>query len=95
MQTKHPNLEEWLHREAHVAVGQAFQTGDCTCVPVVPETPQKEEDPVGFLITHGHDVSFVAVNTPEGENLRGEWIKAKSHEIVSKQADLPAEYWYG
>lgn len=95
MQTKHLNLEEWLHREAHVAIGHAFQTGECACVPVVPEAPQKEGDPVGFLITHGQDVSFIDVNTPEGANLLCAYNKAKIQEMVSEQLNLPSEYWYG
>lgn len=95
MQTKHPNLEEWLHREAHVAVGPAFQTSDCACVPVVPEGPQKVGDPVGFLITHGQDVSFVDVKTPEGADLLCAWTKVQMEDLVLEQVDLPSEYWYG
>lgn len=96
MKAVQPNLDDWLRREAHVAAGRPFQFQDYSCVPVTPETQRPEEEsPAGFLVTHGSDVSFVAAQTPDGEQLMRVWTKNHLLEAVEESQALPAECWYG
>lgn len=89
------NLNNWLQQEAHVVTGHPFQMDDCSCLPVVPESQKEEETPVGFLVTHGADVNFVAAQTPDGEQLMSAWSKIHTLEMMEQAPSLPAEYWYG
>jgi hypothetical protein len=89
------NVDNWLRREAHVMTGQSFPMGDCSCLPVVPENQMDEETPVGFLVTHGGDVTYVAAQTPVGQQMMSAWEKMHSLEIMEEAQPMPAEYWYG
>lgn len=93
MQTLAQSMDEWLRKEAHIIAGPPFQSADCTCVPVTPET--EPEGPLGFLITHGGDISYVAVKTREGKQLLKAWNKAHLQELEDSATALPSEYWYG
>lgn len=96
MKTNLLNLDDWLHQEAHVATGQPFRFNDCSCVPVVPENhPPDIESPVGFLVTHGIDLDYVAAETPNGEQLMSVWAKNHLVELEAENPSLPAECWYG
>lgn len=88
------NVENWLRREAHVMTGHSFLMGDCSCLPVVPENQIDEETPVGFLVTRGGDVTYVAAQTPVGERMMSAWAKNHSAEMEESQS-MPSEYWYG
>ncbi len=96
MKLVQPNIDDWLRREAHVAAGRPFQFNDCSCVPVAPENhPPDVESPVGFLVTHGTDVGYVAAQTPDGEQLMRVWTKNHLLELAAENDSLPAECWYG
>ena len=95
MKVVQQNVDNWLRLEAHVMTGHSFVMDNCSCLPVVPENQMDEEKPVGFLVTHGGDVSYVAAQTPDGEQLMSAWEKMHSREIMEQTQALPAEYWYG
>jgi hypothetical protein len=89
------NADNWFQREAHVITGHSFLMDDCSCLPVVPENQEEDETPVGFLVTHGRDVSYVAAHTPDGEQIMSAWSKVHSLERTKGPQPMPAEYWYG
>jgi hypothetical protein len=96
MRTVSLKIDDWLRHEAHVVAGHPFQIGDFSCVPVAPETlRQEKETPTGFLVTHGSDVSFIAAQTPDGEQLMRVWTKNHLLEVMEENQALPAECWYG
>lgn len=96
MQTIRQNIDEWLQREAYVRAGNPFKFGTYSCVPVASEADEEEETPVGFLLTHGTDVTFIETQTPDGEQIMAAWSKNHFLEGASnKKKALPAEYWYG
>ena len=67
---------------------------DCSCVPVAGESAG-EEEPIGFLVTHGADVIFVDAHTPDGEQMMSAWMKGHLLELEEQNPVLPAECWYG
>lgn len=89
------NLTDWLRREAHTIAGQPFKMDNCSCVPVAPENQRDEALPVGFLVTRGADVAYVAAQTPDGERMMTAWEKQRFFETTVEKETLPAEYWYG
>ncbi len=95
MKVLQQNLNDWFRHEAHVVAGDSFQMDDCSCLPVVPESRKEEEMPVGFLVTHGDDVTYVPAQTPNGEQILTAWSKLHTLELVEETKSLPAEYWYG
>lgn len=95
MKAVQQNLNEWLRQEAHVKTGQPFQMGERACMPVVAATQQDQDAPLGFLVTHGDDVAYVAAHSPDGEQIMTAWIKLHSFEEREEEQALPAEYWYG
>jgi len=95
MQTKQLNMDEWLRLEANIVAGQPLALDDCACVPVAQLSQSKEAPPLGFIVTHGRDISFVDATSPEAERLLAAWNKAHLQEIESEQEDLPTECWYG
>ena len=95
MKAMQQTLNDWLRLKAHVVTGPPFQVGDCSCVPVAPETQREEDKPVGFLVTHGTDVTYVAAQTPAGEQMLSAWNKYHAPAPSREEPLLPAEYWYG
>lgn len=89
------NLNDWLRQEAHVVAGRPFQLGDCSCLPVAPESEMEEDAPAGFLVTHGADINYVPAQTANGEQMLNAWTKAHAREQAERVGRLPAEYWYG
>ncbi|GAB4492086.1 MAG: hypothetical protein OHK0019_13330 [Saprospiraceae bacterium] len=96
MQIIRLNIEDWLRQEAHVVTGRPFHLDDCSCVPVAPQNRSEAiETPVGFLITHGKDISFVETHSPDGARILDAWNKIHQQEIEEEKENLPAECWYG
>ncbi len=95
MKAMQQNLNDWLRQKAHVVTGNPFQVGDFSCVPVGPENQQEADKPVGFLVTRGTDVTYVAAQTPAGEQMMSVWVKYQVPGSASDDPFLPAEYWYG
>lgn len=92
------NVDEWLRREAHVTTGLPFRFEDYSCLPVAPQTKTNEgKDPIGFLVTHGAEITFVPAKTPDGEQIMTAWAKnlMPGAEAVEQDSALPAECWYG
>lgn len=89
------NVNEWLRQEAHVVAGHSFEMGDCSCLPVAPESFSNEEAPVGFLVTHGSDMTFVDAQTSYGKKIMAAWEKNHLLELEEQEDSLPAECWYG
>ncbi len=96
MKARQLNVDDWLRQEAHVAAGRPFQFEDCSCVPVVPEMHMHDTSPpVGFLVTHGADVSFVPAQTADGRQIMTAWTKSHHLEEAKEGETLPPECWYG
>jgi len=96
MKRTQPNINDWLQREAHVVAGPSFQFEDCSCVPVTPESLLSDsENPVGFLVTHGGDVTYVSAQTLNGKQILTAWTRNHLDEMAKEDRTLPSEYWYG
>lgn len=92
------NVDEWLRREAHVTAGLPFQFEDYSCLPVAPQTKTNEgESPIGFLVTHGAEITFIPAKTPDGEQILTAWEKKQTPGAVPEEENpaLPPECWYG
>ncbi len=89
-----PQLNEWLHAEAHLLpLGPPFSFKNCSCLAISPEqNGAATHTPSGFLLTHGHDVEFVAANSMPGKEVLSVWRKIQ---VPVTYSELPPECWFG
>lgn len=99
MNTFRTDVNAWLHEHTHVVQGRPFPYGEFSCIPLAPEDPGAEEEPVGFLLSKGKEVTIVT-HQPDGSNdpLWGHLVEEMTHwHAYPAQGydDLPPECWYG
>ena len=98
MNTLHTNIDAWIRMDAPVVRGRSFPYGDFSCTPLIPDDPEVENDPVGFILSRGGSVTWIDPQKTNGKSRLWDTLVEEMHHWQVDKAhpqDLPPECWYG
>lgn len=99
MSTLHTNVDAWIRMDAPVIRGRPFPYGEFSCTPLTPGGPENDNDPVGFILSRGNEVTWVDPQTAGGKSRLWDCLVEEMRHWQpadkTNYQDLPPECWYG
>lgn len=99
MNTLHSHIDAWIRMDAPVIRGRPFHYGEFSCTPLIPDDPESENEPVGFILSRGGETIWVDPKSVNGRSRLWDSLVEEMHHWhptdKTHALDLPAECWYG
>ncbi|MCC6463468.1 MAG: hypothetical protein IT260_23560 [Saprospiraceae bacterium] len=98
MNTLHTPVDAWIRMDAAVTRGRPFPFGEFSCTPLTPGEPGNQENPVGFLLARGNEITWVDAKSAARNTALWDSLVEEMHHWQAdpmRSDELPPECWYG